>query len=91
MLVIARFYRSHQIKRFHLCLALSYVPDMALVTPAPRSSADATRRGDTVRLAEVVPLKQDPGTHAAHVGERTRRERVRMELLVDRARAARQR
>jgi hypothetical protein len=64
---------------------------MALVKPSPRSSADATRRGDTVRLAEVVPLEQRPGTPAARVGEGTHRERVRMELLVDRARAARQR
>jgi hypothetical protein len=64
---------------------------MALVKPSPRPSAEATWRGGTVRLAEVVPLKQRPGTPAAHVGEGTRRERVRMELLVDRARAARQR
>lgn len=62
---------------------------MALVNPSPRSSSAATRRADRVQLAEVVPLKQRPGTPAAQVGEGTRRERVRMELLVGRARAAR--
>ena len=60
---------------------------MALVKPSPRPSADATRRGDRVRRAEVVPLEQRPGAPAARVGEGTRRERVRMELLVERARA----
>jgi hypothetical protein len=63
---------------------------MALVKPLPRSSADATRRGEMVRSAKVMPLEQRPGAPAARVGEGTRRERVRMELLVDRARAARQ-
>ncbi|HET6172011.1 MAG TPA: hypothetical protein VFD90_05375 [Gaiellales bacterium] len=62
---------------------------MALVNPSPRRPADATRRADRAHLAVVVPLKQRPGAPAAHVGEGTRRERVRMELLVERARAER--
>jgi hypothetical protein len=65
---------------------------MALVNPSPRSTTDATRwRYERARVAVVVPLKQRPDAPAAHVGEGSRRERVRMELLVERARAARSR
>jgi hypothetical protein len=64
---------------------------MALVNPSPRSVADATRRSERARVAVVVPLKQRPDAPAAPVGEGTRRERVRMELLVARASAGRRR
>jgi hypothetical protein len=57
---------------------------MALVTPSTRSIADATRRAERVRVA--MPLKQRTDAPATHAGEGTRRERVRMELLVGRAR-----
>jgi hypothetical protein len=64
---------------------------MALVIPSPRSATDATRwRPERVHVALVVPLKQRPAAPAAQVGEGSRRERVRMDLLVARARAARQ-
>jgi hypothetical protein len=36
-----------------------------------------------------MPLEQRPVAPVAQVGEGTRRERVRMELLVERARTAR--
>jgi len=62
---------------------------MALVHPSPRSAAAATRRSERAHLAEVTQLEHVPVAPAAHVGEGTRRERVRMELLVERARAAR--
>ena len=62
---------------------------MALVHPSPRSAAAATRRSERAHLAEVTQLEHRPVAPAAHVGEGTRRERVRMELLVERARAAR--
>jgi hypothetical protein len=64
---------------------------MALVKPSPRSSAAATRRSEWARVAVVVPLEQRPDAPAAPVGEGTRRERVRMELLVARASADRRR
>jgi hypothetical protein len=64
---------------------------MALVNPSPRSPAAATRRTERARVAVVVPLKQRPDAPAAPVGEGTRRERVRMELLVARASADRRR
>ncbi len=64
---------------------------MALVNPSPRSIAAATRRSEWARVAVVVPLKQRPDAPAAPVGEGTRRERVRMELLVARASADRRR
>jgi hypothetical protein len=60
---------------------------MALVNPSPRSIAAATRPAEWARVAVVVPLKQRPDAPAAPVGEGTRRERVRMELLVARASA----
>ena len=64
---------------------------MALVTPSSRFATAATRwRGERTHVAEVTQLKQRPVAPAAHDGEGTRRERVRMELLVERARAARQ-
>jgi hypothetical protein len=62
---------------------------MALAIPSPRSTADATRRPEALHVATVVPLRQRPDSPAVHGGEGTRRERVRMELLVARARAAR--
>lgn len=60
---------------------------MAPVTPSPRSLADATRRAERVRVA--TPLKHRVDAPATLVGEGTRREHVRMNLLVERARAAR--
>ena len=42
-----------------------------------------------MHAAEVVPLEQRPEALAARVGEGTRREPVRMELLLDARRAAR--
>jgi hypothetical protein len=62
---------------------------MALVHPSPRSAAAATRRPERAHVAKVTQLKHRPVAPAAHDGEGTRRERVRMELLVERARAAR--
>jgi hypothetical protein len=62
---------------------------MALVNPSPRSAAAATRRTAWARVAVVVPLEQRRDAPAAHVGGGTRRERVRMELLVARASADR--
>jgi hypothetical protein len=64
---------------------------MALVNPSPHSFAAATRRTEWARVAVVVPLKQRPDAPAAPVCEGTRRERVRMELLVARASADRRR
>ena len=60
---------------------------MALVTPSPRSIADATRRRERVHVA--APLKHRVDELATNVGEGTRREYVRMDLLVERARDAR--
>ena len=62
---------------------------MALVTPSPRSVADATRRPERAPVIATVPSKQRPDSLAAPVGEGIRREYVRMELLVARARDAR--
>jgi hypothetical protein len=59
---------------------------MALATPSSRSLADATRRSERMHAATVVPLEQRPDAPAAHVGEGTRREHVRMDLLLARAR-----
>jgi hypothetical protein len=64
---------------------------MALVNPSPRSDAAATRHREWARVPVVVPLKQRPDAPAAPVGEGTRRERVRMELLLARASAERRR
>ncbi len=58
---------------------------MALVNPSPHSHADATRRRGRVHAARVVPLKKPVDAPAVHGGEGTRRERVRMELLIARA------
>jgi len=58
---------------------------MALVNPSPRSIAAATPRSEWARVAAVVPLERRPDAPAAPVGEGTRRERVRMELLLARA------
>lgn len=60
---------------------------MAPVTPSPRSLADATRRAGRVRVA--TPLEHRVDAPATFVGEGARREHVRMDLLVERARAAR--
>ena len=54
-----------------------------------RSLADATRRAGRAHVATAVPVKRTPDPLAAPVGEGTRRERIRMQLLVERARAAR--
>jgi hypothetical protein len=62
---------------------------MASVSPSSRPFADATRRSERVHAARVVPLEQRPEPLAVRVGEGTRREYVRMELLVARARDAR--
>ena len=62
---------------------------MASVSPSSRSLAGATRRAERVHAARVVHLKQRSEPLAARVGEGTRREYVRMELLVARARDAR--
>jgi hypothetical protein len=62
---------------------------MASVSPSPRSLAAATRRAERVHAARAVPLEQCPEPLVARVGEGTRREYVRVELLVARARAAR--
>jgi hypothetical protein len=65
---------------------------MALVTPSSRFATVATRlRSQRTHVAVVVPLKQRPDAPAAPVSEGSRRERVRMDLLVERARAARSR
>jgi hypothetical protein len=63
---------------------------MALVIPSSRSATDATRRAERVHVAETAPHQLRADAPAVRVGERTRREHVRMELLVARARAARQ-
>ena len=64
---------------------------MALAHPMiPRRSADVTR-WERARVATVVPPKLRPGTPVAHAGEATLRARIRMELLVERARAERRR
>lgn len=64
---------------------------MALAHPLPGPSGDGTRWGERVRVATVVPLERRPDSVAAHVGEATLRARVRMDLLVARARAERRR
>ena len=61
---------------------------MALVTPSSRLATAATRwRSQRTHVAVVVPLKQRPDAPVAPVGEGSRCERVRMDLLVERARA----
>jgi hypothetical protein len=62
---------------------------MASVSPSPRSLPDATRRAERVHPAGVVPLERRQEPLTARVSEGTRREYIRMELLVARARAAR--
>jgi hypothetical protein len=63
---------------------------MALVTPSPRSLPGSPRPVERGRPARALaPLEQRSDAPAAPVGEGTRRERVRMDLLVARARAAR--
>jgi hypothetical protein len=63
---------------------------MALVSPSSRFATAATRwRYQRSHVALAVPLKQRPDAPAVPVDEGSRRERVRMELLVERARAAR--
>jgi hypothetical protein len=62
---------------------------MALVTPSTRSAAAATRRAERVRVAP--PLEHPMDASATSAREGTRRERVRMELLVGRARDERAR
>jgi hypothetical protein len=68
---------------------LAYLLGMALATRSLRTDAGATRRTERVHVAAVVPLKTRSDAPAARGGEGTRRERIRMELLVARARAAR--
>jgi hypothetical protein len=79
MLAIAKLYRSHRKERFHLCHGLAYVESMALVTTPPRPPVAATRRGDGAQEPAVAPP-------AERIGDEARREAVRMELLLDRAR-----
>jgi hypothetical protein len=63
---------------------------MALVSPSSRFATAATRwQSQRSHVALAVPLEQRPDAPAAPVEEGSRRERVRMELLVERARAAR--
>ncbi len=64
---------------------------MALATPSLRSAPAATRWEELVHVAKVVPLEQRADAPAATGREGTRREHVRMELLVARAREARSR
>ena len=64
---------------------------MALASPSLRSAPDATRRVEHRHVAKVVPLKQRADAPAVTGREGTRREHVRMELLVARAFEARQR
>jgi hypothetical protein len=52
---------------------------MALVTTPPRPPVAATRRGDGAQEPAVAPP-------AERIGDEARREAVRMELLLDRAR-----
>ena len=66
---------------------VAYLGCMALVTPSPRSIADATRRRERAHVA--APLEHRVDAPATNVGEGTRREGVRMDLLVERARDAR--
>jgi hypothetical protein len=63
---------------------------MALVIPSSRLATDATRWGsECAHVAVVVALEERSDAPVAPVDEGSRRERVRMELLVERARAAR--
>jgi hypothetical protein len=61
---------------------------MAMVNPSPRPPAAATRRPERAPVAVVVPLEGRTDRLAAH-GEGLRREHVRVQLLVDRARETR--
>jgi hypothetical protein len=65
---------------------VSYRPDMALASPSLRSVADATRQVEHTQGATVLPLKHRANAPAVPGREGTRRELVRMELLVERAR-----
>jgi hypothetical protein len=87
MLAISEYYREHQEERFLVWRAVAYLDRMAPVTPSPRSKADATRRAERVRVAP--PLEHRADAPATLAGEGTRREHARMDLLVERARAAR--
>jgi hypothetical protein len=62
---------------------------MALASPSLRSAAAATRREEHRHVARVVPLKHRADAPALAGREGTRREHVRMELLVARALEAR--
>jgi hypothetical protein len=59
---------------------------MALASPSLRSHADATRQVEHRHGAAVLPLKHPADAPAVPGREGTRRELVRMELLVERAR-----
>jgi hypothetical protein len=58
---------------------------MALATPSLRSATAATRSAEHTHVAETVPLKHRADAPAVDGREGTRRERVRMELLIARA------
>ena len=58
---------------------------MALASPSLRSAADATRLAEHMHGAKVVPLKHRADAPAVTGREGTRREHVRMELLIARA------
>jgi hypothetical protein len=60
---------------------------MATESPSPSAHADATGRVVREHAAGVVPLGQRPQPLAARVEAGTRRESIRMELLLARARA----
>ena len=64
---------------------------MALASPSLRSDPAATRWEELVHVAKVVPLEHRADAPAATGREGTRRERVRMDLLVARALEARSR
>lgn len=68
---------------------LSYLQVMPLVTPSLRSAADATRRAERVHVTGAAPHQPRADAPAARVGEGMRREHVRMDLLVARARETR--
>ena len=62
---------------------------MATESPSPGAHADATGRVVRGHAAGVVPLEQRREPLAARVEAGTRRESIRMELLLARARAPR--
>lgn len=69
---------------------LAYRQVMAPVSPLPRSVPGSLRSVERARPARPQPpLAPRTDARQAPVDERARRERVRMDMLVARARAAR--